>query len=1046
MSGLNKFTSSFVSATNENTLALVNFNLDFALAKFEAPKEFSGLGTSLSTARRNNAEDGPLHKTLRKLGCLFEQILPSTPKLIQAYGLRTSEIIQSPGISPKGSRSHGPFEPFVGADGTSIWAAATSGPAALSVHLLACMLARQFDDSKIVSISTVMASQQEISREELAAFDASARAWLSSADEAKMSSQKKLMLILRNINTRISGGSSTYKTVIEAWKQAMIGLEDLLGGMPQEVSNGAVLRALSSWHLFPNLIVLVDKIVSVKFEDPLFPEQAVVTVGLQSSDREHDTGIQWSLTLSHLRYYGHPVAVKTDGNDSRVDMKQLHMVMFGSLLRLWSVPAEEVREVAEWFQVLWNALEVTVSKEVIASALPWLRTLVEIAEEILISQGDDWETSRLLVHYGTRRASRFLTEPTDTFRPFFGLGNPYVLATIELNIDYGVQYLRQAAVSFNLKDRDVFIMYSEPLEDDDYLEIATALKHTMPSWKRLEDGSIKGKQVHARWIYSVFSFPSASDPSCSCQGACSDNCPCRNAALFCGKACHSKGERACHARSLAMRLQQLADQGEEVFLIREGPINYVDHVNPKLGYKAYKWLSPPVLYGPATGLYCGATGGAASSISRCHCFENRKQEQGEVIYVRVAGFPEGFGLYAREPDYINNSHFNSPVENSQVEDMWCRGIEKDSMLQHLSGPKVELTRLFQFLGHIAGNDLLSAESRLTKLSTFLKNGRQHPASLSSLYRLRDLVSIPPSFIKSLQAISFANRLYDGMTAASIPLRLVEQPIYENHWIPQETQTQRGVLKQPSHAQAIACILTFESGGVRSDPKQLDLVMAISSRNSIFIAGTLLSDPAKVVKGADIKRVVGNLGKPGITLLVSPQNPLVKSPSRDFRLIMHANYDYQRLDSFSGTSLHLSFTKWTFPLNDGEYGLIDQDIFLAEVVVSVRDSGRWIADIDVVGARPEDYVFNIACQCNNRHESFSKSYISIDSWEELLDPPLAIGIFRAHGNWAARLAAICILKQKKVDGRVFLLDKDTACLACVENHTRVNGGETAFFID
>ena len=130
--------------------------------------------------------------------------------------------------------------------------------------------------------------------------------------------------------------------------------------------------------------------MNVKFEDPLFSEQAVVTVGLQSSDVEHDTGIQWSLTLSHLRYYGDPVAVETDGNDSRVDIRQLHMVMFGSLLGLWSVPAEEVREVAVWFQVLWNTLEVAVSKEVIASTLPWLRTMVEIADEILVSQGDDW--------------------------------------------------------------------------------------------------------------------------------------------------------------------------------------------------------------------------------------------------------------------------------------------------------------------------------------------------------------------------------------------------------------------------------------------------------------------------------------------------------------------------------------------------------------------------------------------------------------------------------------------------------------------------------
>ena len=374
------------------------------------------------------------------------------------------------------------------------------------------------------------------------------------------------------------------------------------------------------------------------------------------------------------------------------------------------------------------------------------------------------------------------------------------------------------------------------------------------------------------------------------------------------------------------------------------------------------------------------------------------------------------------------------------------------MLQHLSDPKVGHARLFQFLSHIAGkesqiagNDSSIAERRLPKLSSFVQKGCQHPAALSSLHQLKDLVSIPPSFIKSLLAISFANQLYNGMTAASIPLRLVEQPIHECRWIPHETRMQGHVPKQPSQAQAIACILTFESGGVRSFPEQLESVMAISSRNSMFIAGALLSDPAKVVKGPDIRRVIGNVGKPGITLLVSPQNLLVKPPSRDFRLITHADYDYKRLDSFSGTSLHLSFTKWLFPLSRGEYGLIDQDIFLAEAVVSVRDSGRWIADIDVVGAQPENYVWNIACQCNNRNESFSKAYISIDTWEELLDPPLAVGIFRANGNWAARLAAICILKQKKADSRVFLLDKDTTCLACIDQ-TWGNHRGRAFFID
>ena len=103
------------------------------------------------------------------------------------------------------------------------------------------MLARQFEDAKIciaiwvelvlerqgeiedavknhhvVSAFTEIAGKQDISREELAIFDASARSWLYSADEAKLSYQKRMMLILQNINVPMNGGSSIYTKVTEA--------------------------------------------------------------------------------------------------------------------------------------------------------------------------------------------------------------------------------------------------------------------------------------------------------------------------------------------------------------------------------------------------------------------------------------------------------------------------------------------------------------------------------------------------------------------------------------------------------------------------------------------------------------------------------------------------------------------------------------------------------------------------------------------------------------------------------------------------------------
>ncbi len=92
MASTPQVSASLLSATNQNNLGLANFTLEFALVKVEAPAEYTGLSTALSKGRRENAEDGPLHRTATKLGLLFEQIIPQIPDLIKAYGTRASEI------------------------------------------------------------------------------------------------------------------------------------------------------------------------------------------------------------------------------------------------------------------------------------------------------------------------------------------------------------------------------------------------------------------------------------------------------------------------------------------------------------------------------------------------------------------------------------------------------------------------------------------------------------------------------------------------------------------------------------------------------------------------------------------------------------------------------------------------------------------------------------------------------------------------------------------------------------------------------------------
>ncbi|KAL8979164.1 MAG: hypothetical protein Q9205_005436 [Flavoplaca limonia] len=375
MSAIGRVTASALAATNENTFGLANFNIDFSLVKVEAPIEYGGLRSALSRHRVENAEQGPQHRTARRLGALFEQILPPIKKLAEAYGRRSSQIAEtekrkSPVNIPADSQlitapCSGPFAQHIGLDGTSIYAAATSGSSAIAVHLLACLLARTWsgpeaiaiwvelvaerkkdinentDASQIQGLAARVAAQQEISRADLASWDASARAWLLSADETQKFRLTQLRLIIKDSGLLVSSFGNTHDSVIDVWTTAMKTLQDLVLGRPQRISKGALLIGLSCWHIFPDLNV-VDPLTHVKFNDELIAKGGVVTLGLQSASPDNDPGVQWSLSLSHLRYYGNPVIVTshTSALGSRISMENLHMVVLGAVFvhfdRAWT--------------------------------------------------------------------------------------------------------------------------------------------------------------------------------------------------------------------------------------------------------------------------------------------------------------------------------------------------------------------------------------------------------------------------------------------------------------------------------------------------------------------------------------------------------------------------------------------------------------------------------------------------------------------------------------------------------------------------------------
>jgi hypothetical protein len=1147
MSSIGKFASSLLSATNENTLALLNVNLDFSLLKFDAPKEFTPLGQEITRARRIEAEDGTAHKTARRLGALFEQLIPSTPGLLKAYGLRASEIINSPGINPRGTKRDGPFEAFVGADCTAIWAAATSGPASLGVHLLSCMLARAWDakesnsilveliaerqkeinilvaNNSIVSTSTLVAARQDISRSEIAEWDASVRSWLQRADEAKVVEHDQFLLIIKNVNIPFGSGETTYTKVVNAWTTAMRCLENLIDGQHQQVSNGGVLLALSAWHLFPNLVVFGSRATNVKFDDPLLPSQAVMTLGSEFSTDMKDGGTRWSLALSHLRYYGDPVRVESNENFSRVSMPQLHIVALGCILANWQVRSGDTVDAMRWIKAFWECLSRTQPSTLKAGLtyyLGWLSGIASAATHFLNSSGQEREICLMLMNFGKRRGQKFLGDAhwsRMNHPPYFGLCNSLVMSALseDLDVDAGIRYLREAAQLMGLKNCDAVICYSQETKDGYYYEYATVAPHSRLSEKRLQDGTIKSQLIHGRWIQMVHKATKIEDEeivrisasACNCQGDCLSTCPCKQSGVYCWRSCHdfeySLTCKYCMV-DLNARRDAILAKGEECQLLQYGVTHERRSLSNKIVIipdKKYG-VSEPVAVGeqrkPETLLQTMLT--LPESLSwpdcpnilkqnspcnllkgKCQCFNPQPLLSGEAsvqVKYKLGHHQESAGasfqLYIRVWDDLLPDRIDCKMG---MEAAFRRLTKPSEGLDWLLTSKFNKTRLW---------DYIRLASRSQDIFLQLEEAVPTPSGLDwnfshlrSTPMILSLQSLPDELRRSLKALGTASELYESLPGVTVSLKVIGKRLLDAFWIPsafEANSSSDGSSASSSNqgppsfqcdpklsrTHAFACITYFESGSVNLHPHTLHSVLALCVDNSIFTSGLLLSDPWDLPRDNDIRHIIGNIGRAGITLLVAPKDPRIRSMGDDYRLVQHAPYDFKRENNFQGTSLHLSFTSWKLAIATEETGAIDHNVFLVESIISLWNCGKWIADLDPLKIE-NPYLHRAKFNCNCRKKAPSwhgdgmgegglgaseREIISLDSWEEFLDPPLSTGTLRAHGNWAARLGAVSILCQQGKADQVSIWGKDEPCWSCLEYESSIRPGKALreFIID
>jgi hypothetical protein len=185
------------------------------------------------------------------------------------------------------------------------------------------------------------------------------------------------------------------------------------------------------------------------------------------------------------------------------------------------------------------------------------------------------------------------------------------------------------------------------------------------------------------------------------------------------------------------------------------------------------------------------------------------------------------------------------------------------------------------------------------------------------------------------------------------------------------------------------------------------------------------------------------------MMVAPSNPMTRKPdSSSWRTADYKEFDGVAEDCFRSTSLHLSFTDYHIPLYTGNRGVHDNQVSLIEAVVSVRDAGKWVTDLDIATIFPSEDAFSrrerrlvrhLDLQEHCSHDksiSLESIMVSVECWDELLDPPTGLFVVRAHKNWTARLAITTFLIQRRNETGISFpvtVCPESVCWSCVRQH-------------
>lgn len=662
----------------------------------------------------------------------------------------------------------------------------------------------------------------------------------------------------------------------------MISMNDLIEGKPQSVQSGALLLALSAWHLYPDMSVQSPLPQFVKQCDPLVKQGGIITVGLNKRSNYADEGVYWSLPLAYLRIYGKPVmTTRNNGvNHTQVSFSQLSCLALGSMLSLWHVVEADLDDTLEFIRLLAQAdldtssfshsLTIDYSFKVQRSPLPWLQTLGRAAGFYLLSKGPSRSETAKLIAYGRRRCSVFLKGNHDHLPPFFGLA--------------------KVSTAFRL-----FLPYSNPKESPRHGAIHGRQVDFLRRWANNSTSNLTGSFIGYCLGTEDESYTSISEP-----------------------------------RTGIKRTRSHIKTSSERIFPRWSPVIHRNALN-----ETTRYVSPGPNEAP---LECGFVFGDPQTVAIY-----RPGIQGDRVDCSLS--PKELGQLLR--DYT----FNMDLIFHHIESKYC--------------------------------------------------------------------SIDTAHIESLQALEAAENIYKHLTDAKVDLQICLGSLRASHYSrrlrAQHTRASSKKLENPNEVieslkVAFSCITLFETGHIDIDPEDLQGAMAISHGDSIFVAQNILLDPSRQGEVALVRRIVGNVGKAGLVILIPPQAPEVRERSlNDWRVVNHAPFDARYEDNFASTSLHLAFTGYELPVDVSQRGNANHEALFVETVISVYEGGEWVADLNVLKVF-SSYEHGWTKDPRIGSKVKMPPLVSIDNWHEILDSPESSAIVRACGNEHARLATATVALQ------------------------------------